>query len=103
MSRTVFKLPFSNFTQTENAIISILRSHNFRQTVVGSELIWKKGGTLIGGQCIKVSYADSIVVLEGWLTPNLGSDDEYALDGITGIIPRKQLLGVIEEIKFTIQ
>lgn len=103
MSRTTFELNFSNFTKAENNIKQLLLVNGFKQTIVNSETIWKKGGTLLGGQCLKFSFSENRVVLSAWITPFLNGDEEYNLDGFGAIIPKKQLLSVIEQIKIAIQ
>ncbi|MBQ7293849.1 MAG: hypothetical protein IJW79_08930 [Clostridia bacterium] len=102
MPRTKFTFTFSNFEKAESMITQILTSKGFQQKIINSELIWKKGGALMGGQCLKIDYSDNHIDVFGWLTPSLGSNQEFALTGLTGVIPRKQLLGTIEQIKLAI-
>lgn len=103
MARTIIKLSFSDFAKAENNIIQILLTNNFRQTIINSETVWKKGGTLMGGQCLKIDFLEKHITVSAWITPFLGGEEEYGLEGFSAIVPKKQLLGVIEQIKIAIR
>ena len=103
MARTIIKLNFSDFTRAENNIKQILYTNNFKQTIINSEVVWKKGGALIGGQCLKIDFSENQITISAWITPFLGGEEEYSLEGFSAIIPKKQLLSVIEQIKIAIQ
>ncbi len=102
MARTIFKIEFSNFKTAEHTCKTILISNNFKRTLVKSEQIWKKGGTFMGGQCIKIDYSENHIILSAWITPFFGGEEEYSIEGLSAIIPKKQLLNVIEQIKLAI-
>lgn len=103
MPRTIIKLNYSDFTKAENEIKQILHTNSFRQTIINSETVWKKGGTLMGGQCLKIDFSEKHITISAWITPFLGGIEEYNLEGFSAIIPKKQLLSVIEQIKIAIR
>ena len=103
MGRTIIKINFSDFTNSENNINQILYANNFRQTIINSEVVWKKGGTLMGGQCLKIDFSETQITISAWITPFLGGEEEFNLDGFSALIPKKQLLSVIEQIKIAIR
>lgn len=47
MSRTIFKLNYSDFQISENKIKEILHNNDFKQTIINSETVWKKSGILM--------------------------------------------------------
>ena len=103
MGRTIIKLPFSDFKRAEDGIYRVLYGNKFKQTIVKSETIWKKGGTLMGGQCIKIEFSEKEIVISAWITPFIGGENEYDLEIGGAIIPKQQLLNVIEQIKIAIR
>lgn len=103
MSRSIFRLSFSDFNRAENAINGILQSNRFKQKIINGEIVWKKGGGWIGGKCLKFLFSEDQIMIFAWVTPNFGEDKEYNLDGFYGFVPKKQLLGVIEQIKIAVQ
>lgn len=103
MARTIFKLNYSNFEISENKIKEILYNNDFKETIINSETVWKKGGMIMGGQCLIIEFSENQITISAWITPFLGGTDEYALDGFSAIIPKKQLLSIIEQIKIAIQ
>ena len=102
MKRTTFEFDFHDFEKAENEVKQILRFSGFKQEIVNSEIIWKKGGTFVGGQCLKIDYSENKIVISAWITPFLGGTEEFNLDSITGVLPKKQLLSVIEQIKISL-
>lgn len=103
MARTIIKLDFSDFTKAENNIKQILHTNNFKQTIINSETVWKKGGTLMGGQCLKIDFSEKRITISAWITPFLDGEEEYSIEGFSAIIPKRQLLSVIEQIKISIR
>lgn len=103
MARTIIKLNFSDFTRAEKNIKQILYANKFKQTIINSKTVWKKGGTLMGGQCLEIVFSENQITISAWITPFLGGEEEYNLKGFSAIIPKKQLLSVIEQIKIAVQ
>ena len=103
MGRTIIKIPFVDFKRAEDSIHRVLYGNKFKQTMVNSEIIWKKGGTVLGGQCLKIEYSEKEVVVSAWITPFLGGEEEFDLESVGALIPKQQLLSVIEQIKISIR
>ena len=103
MARTIIKLNFSDFIRAENNIKQILYANHFKQTIINAEAVWKKGGALMGGQCLKIDFSENQATISAWITPFLDGDEEYGLEGFSAIVPKKQLLSVIEQIKIAIR
>jgi len=57
----------------------------------------------MGGQCLKIDFSENQITISAWITPFLGGEEEYSLEGFSAIIPKKQLLSVIEQIKIAIR
>lgn len=102
MSRTIFNFNFTDFDKAEKTINSMLNHNNFHQTIIGSEVVWKRGGIFVGGQCVKFEFGEDYVKVSAWITQFLGGGGEYDLNGISALVPKRQLLTFIEQIRLAL-
>lgn len=104
MARTTFNLTYKcSFDEAQQKVESILLSKGFQQkTLKTGETVWKNGtGMMTAMKFIKVEYSSNTINLSAWVQAGLGSigGAEMDLTGITGALPKKQLMKVLEEIK----
>lgn len=104
MARSQFTINYQcSFDEAQRKVEYVLQRKGFHQeTIKSGEHVWKKGiGFFTAMKFIKVDYAADKILLSAWVQVGLGSigGGEMDLTGVTGAIPKKQLMKVIEEIK----
>lgn len=104
MSRSQFQISYHcSFEQAKRTIENILLQKNYHPiTSKSRENVWKNGsGLLTAMKFLKVEYGQNQVQLSAWVQVGLGSlgGKEIALDGVTGAIPKKQLMRLVERIQ----
>ncbi len=102
MSRTVVKISYRDLQTAKEKINSILSSHNYKNTVVNGENVWKCGiGFWTAVKYIKVEFsADNTLTISGWIKPVGGG--EQSLEGFIAAMPKNQITKVIKEIQAAI-
>lgn len=95
------KIPYADRNTAEPAVRHVLASNRFKEVTKKGEVIWKKGGFWTAAQCLKLEFGPQEMNLYGWVR-NFGMA-ESDLSGVVGIIPKKQLLNVIEQIKLAVR
>lgn len=101
MSRSEFKIRYSSVEKAENTIERILMSNNFMETNYFGESVWKRYNDSMGMtavQYLKIEFDNEYINLSAWISDERGSS-ESNLNGIMGMIPKKKLKKVIEEIE----
>ncbi len=104
MGRTTFQLNCSNNQAAYNTICTILTSRGYQYIFENNEYVWKQGiGVLTAVKYIKIEFpADHVILVTGWIRPLLFP--EMALDnGFIGLIPKREALSVIDQIKANIR
>ncbi len=106
MSRTRIEVCCTDVEAAKKEITRILVRNNYDPISENGEVVWKCGaGFWTAMKYIKFGIFEingiNTVILFGWIRPVLGS--EQSLDGILGIIPKKQVLGVIKKIQSTVR
>ncbi len=104
MARSSFTIPYRcSFHEAQQKVESILQSKGYHTQVIKSgEHVWKCGnGILTAMKFVKVEYAPDKILLSAWVQIGLGSlgGGEMDLTGVTGALPKKQLMKLVEEIK----
>lgn len=104
MARTTMEVPCTCTPQeAEEKVSAILQKEKFHQvTLKSGELVWKSGtGMLTAMKYVKAEYAPNLITLSAWVQMGVGSvgGGDMALTGFVGIIPKKQLLAVLDKIK----
>ena len=101
MSRTVLKIPFSDYQQANLAIRNVLSSHGFVERFHEGSVYWQKGmGFFSAPKCIKFEFSETEITISAWIS-NFGV--ESALSGFVGIVPKRQLLEIIQLIKMNVE
>lgn len=104
MARTIIKTAYScTYDEAQRRISAILSEKGFKMTTLKTgEKVWKKGtGLMTAMQFVKVDFSQSEFVMSAWIQVGLGSvgGGEMDLTGVVGALPKKMLMGVLEEIK----
>ena len=104
MARTNIVTSYScSYDDAQRKISTILSQKGFKPTTLKTgEKVWKKGnGILTAMQFVKVDFSQNEFVMSAWVQVGIGSlgGGEMDLTGVVAIIPKKQLMTVLEEIK----
>lgn len=97
MSRTIIKIPFSDYQQANDVIRSMLSSRGFKERFQDGNQYWQKGqGFLSAPMCLQFDFSETEITVQAWIS-NLGVESD--LSGLVGVVPKRQLLEVIELLK----
>ncbi|MGN0459483.1 MAG: hypothetical protein ACI4HL_01070 [Ruminococcus sp.] len=106
MARTTIKLAYKdNADKAYKTATSILMENGFKEISRNGETVWKKGtGLLSAMKFVKLELDENSIILSAWVQAGLGSagGSEMALDGVVLAVPKKSLMKVIEQIKFSL-
>ena len=98
MSRTIIRVPSENPGQNELAIRQKLEAEGFKEKTTATETYWQQGlGIATAPKYIKVEYGAQEIVISAWVR-GFGLM-ESNLSGFVGIIPKKELQGVVDRLK----
>lgn len=101
MSRTILKIPFSDYEQANTTIRTILTGRGFNERVDNDGVYWQKGnGFRSAPKYVKYEFSEKEITLQSWIS-NFGI--EMNLSGIYGTIPKRELLEIIQQIKFSVR
>ena len=103
MSRAMIKTAYHcSYEEAQRKISSILSMRGFKITTKkNGERVWKKGiGLLTAMQFVKIEFSQNVFIMHAWVqTLGFGRFGESDLTGVFGLIPKKQLARVLEEIR----
>lgn len=105
MARSKFSIQYSSVEKAENAIEKILMSNNFMETNYYGEPVWKRYNESYGItalQYLQIEYDNQFVHISAWVGSE-GSHSEMDLNGFAGMIPKRKLQKIIEELEAAIQ
>lgn len=101
--RTILVLGYSkDAAKTKFDAETVLMKNGYKQVDYKGEQVWKKGtGMMTAMEFIKIEYSPSYLTIYGWTQIGVGKAglSEMSLDGIVGILPKKAVMRVIDEIK----
>lgn len=101
MSRTTIKIPFSDYQQANDAIRGILSGRGFEEHFQEGSLYWQKGvGFFSAPQCMKFNFSETEITIQAWIS-NFGVESD--LSGWVGLVPKRQLLEIIQLLKMNIK
>lgn len=101
MGKSLFTFPYKNFESTDSGIRQILISSGYKEKIIDNEKVWKKGsGFWSAMKLIKIEYGNGSLKVWGWVQT---FDKPMDLTGFIGIIPKKDVLNTIEQIKCAIR
>lgn len=92
----------------ENAVQiaeQILMQNGFKQKDYKGEAVWRKGtGVATSMQFVKLAAFDGSLGIQAWVQSGLGNVGlpEQCLDGFVGVVPKKMLLKVLDQIQAAI-
>lgn len=100
MSRTVLKIPYSDYQQANAAIRNVLINHGFTERFQEGSVYWQKGiGFFSAPRCLKFEFSENEITISAWIS-NFGVESN--LSGVIGVVPKRQLLEVIQLIKIAV-
>ena len=101
-NRSKFSVPLNKSVDDMEAKASqLLTSHGYHLHNYHGESVWKKGtGLMTAMEYVKLEYSESSVEIYGWIQPGVGNAGlkESDLNGIVGVIPKKSVKKVIDEL-----
>lgn len=105
MSRTIMDMAFRKpFEEVENSIWRILQTNDFFETNYRGDAVWKRYNDCLGTtavQYLQIEYGENCIHLQAWIGDEKFSG-ESDLNGFAGIVPKKKLKKIIEEIQNSI-
>ena len=99
MSRTIIKVPYSDYQKTNDMIQMILREKRFKEKIQDGRAYWQKGGFWAAPQCVQVDFSETEVTISAWVL-QFGAESD--LTGIVAIAAKKPLLELLEILKYKI-
>ena len=107
MGRTFRRVyPRCDTATAQRTIEHILMSNGYHLQHYGNgELVWKKGmGIMTAMHYIRVDYYATEIHLFGWVQSGIGDAGfgEMDLEGFVGIIPKKAVLRVMDQITMSV-
>lgn len=99
MSRTTVEvsLKTNNIDGVLHIIASKLEHAGYKQKIVDGETVWVKGdGVIVSMQCVGAVFTGKSVLIQGWMKDAITG--EANLEGFVGMMPKKKLKGLIDEI-----
>ncbi len=102
MARTVMQFSCSNAQLAAQKISTILAANNYKPIIEKGENVWKCGvGFWTAMKYVKFEFAsENTVVVSGWIRAVIGG--ECDLNGTAGMIPKKQVLKILNQIQTAI-
>ena len=104
MSRTTIEIPIKSTSIDDviNIVVSKSKAAGFQEKIVDGETIWKKGdGVLTKMQCIGTAFTGKSVILQAWLKDAITGESN--LEGLAAMIPKRNLIKLLDEICNTIK
>lgn len=103
MARTIITVPYHcRYEDAVNIIGNLLTSKGYKLTNIATgETVWKQGtGLMTGMKFVKVEFTQSEIILSAWVSVGICSATmgEMDLNGFVGVIPKKQVQKVLDEI-----
>ena len=98
MSKSVFVVPCQNPAYTDGQIRQILQRHKYKETQVNGQKAWCLGGFWAARKWVQFEYRPGQLVIYGWIN-SFSYWGESDLKGVVGVLPKQQLLSMIEQIK----
>ena len=99
MPRTTIKIECKDPRITNQKINNILSLRGYKLINKKGENVWENGmGLLAAEKYIKVEFNENTLILSGWIKTTMPEREED-LNGMVGVIPKKQILKVIKEIQ----
>lgn len=99
MSRTTIEVSMktSSIDEVLHIFATKLEPAGFNQKIVDGETVWAKGdGVMIAMQCVKVVFTEKSVLIQGWMKDAVIGESK--LEGFIGMLPKKKLKGLMDEI-----
>lgn len=101
MSRTIIRIPYADQQQADTAIRGLLLNRGYQLRADNNGLYWQKGvGFWVAPRYLKYDFYQNEIVIQAWIT-NLGV--ECALNGMVGMVPKKELQEILQIIQMTVQ
>ena len=101
MSRTIVKVPFSDYQQANDVIRNTLSGRGFKERFQDGRQYWQKGqGFWTAPMYLQFDFSETEITIQAWIS-NFGI--EMDLSGIYGVVPKRQLLETVELLKHHIQ
>lgn len=100
MSRTIVEVSMktSNIDEVLHIIKSKLEPKGYKQKIVDGEDVWTKGdGVITIMQCVGVVFTGKSVLIQGWMKDAITGESN--LEGFVGMLPKKKLKSLINEIR----
>lgn len=103
MARTTISVKYSNSDGLMNSLSSLLQSKGYKNITENNENVWKCGvGFLTAMKYIKIEFSENnTLLISGWIRPIAGSEQD--LNGVVAVIPKKQVMNVINEMQSIIK
>lgn len=101
MSRTTLKIPFTDYEKSNEGIRQILYSRGFKERFSTDGVYWQKGvGFFSSPKMIRFDFGENEITVSAWIS-NFGVESD--LNGVFGMVPKKELLEIIQIIKITVK
>ncbi len=99
MSRTTYQYYYHDFYTTHGRLVAYLQQKGYQYIIENNEYVWKKGvGFWTAIKYVKIEYApNNIVAISGWI--RMVADKERDLSGFIGMVPKKQLQNLLDELR----
>ena len=99
MSRTITKVYCTNYKETEEKILEILKENEFEQILNDTEIVWMNW-QIIGEKMLKYYFSGNYLTITAWVTLHAYGCEEHCIDDPTGARPLiEPFIEIVEQIK----
>lgn len=99
VNRTTIKVAYSHIEETNSKVSKLLKEKGYKSISEHGENVWKCGiGFLTAMKYIKIEFENNTMLVSGWVRV-VGGNEQDLKGAFVCVIPKKQVMDVINEIQ----